>query len=124
MADFKEKNAQVLAALVELSEILPKDTFVGDLIFKDGVFEINGLSGQAAALPQIIENSPLFKGAEFVSAITRSSLAPDKEGYRVRMKMELPEKADGGVPSQTPAQATSSVPKIDNRANSNAPRTP
>ena len=124
VADFKEKNAQVLASLVELSEILPKDTFVGDLIFKEGVFEISGLSGQAAALPQIIENSPFFKGAEFVSAITRSSLAPDKEGYRVRMKMELPEKTDGGVPSQMPAQATSSVPKVDNRANSSVPRTP
>ena len=124
VADFKEKNALVLAALVELSEILPKDTFVGDLIFKDGVFEINGLSGQAAALPQIIENSPLFKGAEFVSAITRSSVAPDKEGYRLRMKLELPTKAEVGVSSQTPTQAISAIPKVDNRANSNLPRTP
>ena len=62
LADFKEKNALVLAALVELSQVLPNDTFVSDLIFKEGVFEINGLSGQAAALPQIIDNSPLFKG--------------------------------------------------------------
>jgi hypothetical protein len=42
---------------MELSQVLPNDTFVSDLIFKEGVFEINGLSGQAAALPQIIDNS-------------------------------------------------------------------
>ena len=99
LADFKGRNAQVLAALVELSEVLPKDTFVGDLIFKEGVFEINGLSGQAAALPQIIDNSPLFKDVEFVSAITRSAI--DR-----RAAHPLPQTSPTVSPSASTARST------------------
>ncbi|MGH9426013.1 MAG: PilN domain-containing protein, partial [Terriglobia bacterium] len=110
LAEFKGKNAQVLAALVELSEILPTDTFVADLILKEGVFEINGLSGQAASLPQIIDNSSLFRDVEFVAAITRSAVAPDKEGYRIRMKLETPTKVPGSAPIVGPTTHSKSDP--------------
>lgn len=88
LADFKELNPEALQALTELSQILPKHTVVSDLNFKEGTIQISGLSGEAAALPQIIDNSPLFREAEFVAAITRSSVAPDKEGYRISLKLE------------------------------------
>jgi hypothetical protein len=87
-AGFRELNPELLQALAELSQILPKHTVVSDFNFKEGTIQISGFSGEAAALPQIIDNSPLFREVEFVSAITRSSLAPDKEGYRVSMKLE------------------------------------
>jgi len=115
LVEFKVKNAHVLEALVELSEILPADTFVADLIFKDGVFEINGLSGQAAALPQIIENSPMFKNVEFVAAITRSAVAPDKEGYRVRMLLETARSVPGSLARQTPAQPAIAAPTNESK---------
>ncbi len=88
LAGFKELNPEVLQALAELSQILPKHTVVSDLNLKEGAIQISGLSGEAAALPQIIDNSPQFRDVEFVAAITRSSLAPDKEGFRVSMKLE------------------------------------
>jgi hypothetical protein len=111
LLEYKGKNAQVLAALVELSEILPNDTFVADLILKEGIFEINGHSGQAAALPQIIENSPLFRDVEFVAAITRSTVAPDKEAYRVRLKLEIPARVPGILLSPTAVQSAAADSK-------------
>ncbi|MBM3801031.1 MAG: PilN domain-containing protein [Acidimicrobiia bacterium] len=107
LLDFKAKNAQVLTALVELSELLPQDTFVADLVLKEDTLEISGLSGQAAALPQIIENSPLFRRSEFVSAITRSTVAQDKEAYRVRMRLEEPAKLHGSLRNRLPVQSAS-----------------
>jgi len=124
LVEFKGENAQVLAALVELSDILPKDTFVGDLIFKEGVFEISGLSGQAAALPQIIENSPLFRDVEFVAAITRSAVAQDKEGYRVRMKLEIPAKTTGNLSSETSIQSATVAPTTESQSAPTGQRTP
>ena len=105
VSEYKGRNTEVLGALAELSSILPKDTFVTDLNFKAGVIEINGLSGTAAALPQIIDNSPRFKEVEFVSAITRSTLSADKEGYRLRMKLEVESRPSTSLPGQpTPAK--------------------
>lgn len=108
----KDRNAEVLAALMELSQLLPNDTFVSDLIFKEGIFEISGLSGQAAALPQVIDNSPLFKDVEFVAAITRSAIAADKEGYRLRMKLESQTRGAG---TQTPVQPAVVAPTAQSK---------
>ena len=108
LAGFKELNPEVLQALAELSKVLPKHTVVSDLSFKEGIIQISGLSGEAASLPQVIENSPLFREVEFVSAITRSSLAPDKEGYRITMKLESALKrqsASLGLPTGGPQPA-------------------
>ena len=112
LTDLKGRNAEVLSALMELSQVLPNDTFVSDLIFKEGVFEINGLSGQAAALPQVIDNSPLFKDVEFVAAITRSAIAPDKEGYRLRMKLESQAKVAG---TQAPVRPAGVAPTAQSK---------
>jgi hypothetical protein len=113
LTNIKSRNAEVLSALMELSQILPRDTFVSDLIFKEGIFEINGLSGQAAALPQIIDNSPLFKEVEFVAAITRSAVAPDKEGYRLRMKLGSQTKV---ASTQAPVQPAAVAPVAQSKS--------
>lgn len=108
---FKELNPEVLQALAELSQILPKHTVVSDLNFKDGTIQISGVSGEAASLPQIIDNSPLFREVEFISAITRSNLAPDKEAYRLSMKLESAlkrEAASLSVPKTAPQLAPNS----------------
>lgn len=105
---FRELNPEVLQALAELSQILPKHTVVSDLNLKDGIIQISGVSGEAASLPQIIDNSSLFREVEFISAITRSSLAPDKEGYRLSLKLESALKrqsASLNVPKTAPRPA-------------------
>ena len=55
---------------------------------EDGVVRIQGTSGQAAALPQILEDSRYFKEVELVSAITRN--AQGRESYRIQARLEIP----------------------------------
>jgi type IV pilus assembly protein PilN len=83
---FRKSNDMALAALNELSIVLPETTFVMDFTLKDQTIEINGMSESAAALPQILDNSPYFKGAEFIAPITRDGSG--RELYRIRMQLE------------------------------------
>jgi Tfp pilus assembly protein PilN len=84
--ELKSSHRQSLDALNELSVVLPASTAVLDLTLKNQTIEIFGSSEGAAALPQLLDNSPVFKEAEFVAPITRDSLG--REIYRIRMKLE------------------------------------
>ena len=84
----KNLNAELLAALANLSLILPKDSMVIELSLKDGIIRLLGTSGSAAALPKILEDSPYFKSAAFVAAITRDS--QERERYRIQASLEKP----------------------------------
>jgi hypothetical protein len=56
---------------------------------KNQTVDIYGASESAAALPQILDNSPYLKEAEFIGSITKDGSG--KEIYRIRMKMEVGE---------------------------------
>lgn len=84
--NFKKENSQLLAALNELSVILPSDSWIMDLSCRNNTFEIYGISSSATSLPQLIDNSPLFKGSEFVAPVARDSNG--KEVFRIRMRLE------------------------------------
>jgi len=86
LMNFKKSNSLALEALNELSKILPGNTWVFDLNMRNQAIEISGASESAAALPQILDNSPYFKEAEFVAPILKD--ASGKEIYRIRMKLE------------------------------------
>jgi Tfp pilus assembly protein PilN len=86
LSSFRKSHSQILAALNELSRILPKDTWVNDLTLKRNEIEFSGMSEGASRLPQILDNSPFFEGAEFVGSITRD--ANGKEICRLHMKLE------------------------------------
>jgi len=87
LTEFRKTNDRILEALNELSKILPKNTWVYDLNLRNETIEIYGASGAAAALPQILDNSPSFKEAEFVAPILKDGQG--NEVYRLRMKLEL-----------------------------------
>lgn len=87
LATFKKSNRLPLEVLNEVSKILPKNAWVLDFNMKKDVIELSGPSDEAAALPQILDNSPYFRDAEFVAPIVKD--ANGKEVYRIRMKMEL-----------------------------------
>ena len=86
LTNFKKSNSVALEALNELSKILPKNTWLFDFNMKNSMIEIYGASEAAAALLQILDNSPHLKEAEFVGSITKDGSG--KEIYRIRMKME------------------------------------
>jgi Tfp pilus assembly protein PilN len=86
LSSFRKSHSQILAALNELSRILPKDTWINDLTLKRREIEFAGFSDGASRLPQILDNSPFFEGAEFIGSITRDSNG--KEVCRIRMTLE------------------------------------
>jgi len=86
LVGFQRSNTKLLVALNELSTILPKTTYLMDLTYRNQAFEIYGLSDSATALPQIIDNSPQFRGAEFIAPITRDGTG--KEIFRIRMQLK------------------------------------
>jgi len=101
LLELKGSNRQALDALNELSKILPKNTWVFDFNMRNQAMEVYGASESAAALPQILDNSPYFRETEFIAPILRDGQG--NEVYRIRMKLEQP-----GSPAlpQSPAQAS------------------
>jgi len=96
LAEFRNSNQRVLDAFNELSKILPKNTWVFDFNMRNQAMEVYGASEAAAALPQILDNSPYFKEAEFIAPILKDGQG--NEVYRIRMKIE---QAGSGEASQS-----------------------
>ena len=107
----RHRNAHLLAALAELSLIVPRDSMVRLFNLEDGVVRIQGTSGQAAALPKILEDSRHFKEVELVSAINRDSQG--RETYHIQAGLEdpLPLQGTPGKPGALPAPASGNSPR-------------
>ena len=102
----KHRNQALLAALADLSLIWPQDSMVTLFNLEDGVIRVQGTSGQAAALPQILEDSRYFKEVELVSAITRN--AEGRESYRIQARLEAPlSPVEDPGPAEVPAPPAS-----------------
>ena len=104
----RHRNPRLLAALAELSLILPRDSMVRLFNLEDGVIRIQGTSGQAAALPKILEDSGYFKEVELVSAINRDSKG--RETYHIQAGLQDP--AGPAEPSAPPAGAPNSPQEV------------
>jgi len=109
LMNFKKSHRLALDALNELSKILPGNTWVSDLNMKTEAIEISGASESAAALPQILDNSPYFKEAEFVAPILKD--ASGKEIYRIRMKLEGGPGSLVWLPSEGPSHGVAPTEK-------------
>ena len=104
----RHRNPRLLAALAELSLILPRDSMVRLFNLEDGVIRIQGTSGQAAALPKILEDSGYFKEVELVSAINRDSKG--RETYHIQAGLQDP--SGPAEPSAPPAGAPDSPREV------------
>lgn len=74
-----------LPLLHQLSQSLPRDTWLTNIKFKKGEMEIKGFSPSASKLIPLIEKSPSFKKTGFVGSITRE---PIGEKFTIRAKLE------------------------------------
>lgn len=86
LREIRKSNSLALEILRELSNVLPKNTFLTDLNLKNEIVEFSGVSESATVLPQMLDNSPYFKDVEFVAPITRD--VSGREFCRVRLKLE------------------------------------
>lgn len=72
--------------LKELTSIIPADTSLNSYFFREDSVEIGGLAPSSSSLLPVLENSPLFRGAEFSSDIV--SQAKDLERFKIRLYLE------------------------------------
>ena len=69
-----ELNPTKLQLLAELSQIIPKDTWIKKIQFKKKNIELNGVSKNASQLIPIIEESIHFRDTHFVGTIINESI--------------------------------------------------
>tara|TARA_B100000929_G_scaffold266253_1_gene233802 strand:- start:31 stop:588 length:558 start_codon:yes stop_codon:yes gene_type:complete len=67
-------NPTKLPLLVELSQIIPKDTWIKKIQFKKEKAELKGVSKNASQLVPIIEKSSHFRDTHFVGTIITESI--------------------------------------------------
>jgi Tfp pilus assembly protein PilN len=75
-----------LEALRELAKILPPEAWINSYQYQDGVLTISGYGSSAAALQKLIEDSPIFRDAQFASSITRDPSGKDR--FTIRTAIE------------------------------------
>jgi general secretion pathway protein L len=71
LPDKKWTNYSPLLILDELSKLLPDDTFVMALEFDGKIVQIQGESGIASKLVEILDASPMFKDVGFKAQLTK-----------------------------------------------------
>ncbi|MBI4474839.1 MAG: PilN domain-containing protein [Acidobacteria bacterium] len=75
-----------LEALRELGRVLPKDTWLTSYHCQDNVMTIGGYSGSAASIQKLLEDSAVFRDAQFTSSIVRDL---DKDRFNIRGSIEV-----------------------------------
>jgi Tfp pilus assembly protein PilN len=76
-----------LEALRELSHILPTGTWLTSYVCQDNAITISGFSESAAAIQKLLEDSAVFRDAQFTSSITRDLAGKDR--FTIRASIEV-----------------------------------
>ena len=120
----RNRNAHLLAALADLSLILPLDSMVRLFNLEDGVVRIQGTSGQAAALPRILQDSRYFREVELISGITRDSKGRESFNIQARLADRLPLAGSPGRPAPPNPSNRPPLPPTDNPGPAEDPPAP
>lgn len=80
-------HVPVLDILLELTTVLPDDTWVSRLILHDGELQIYGESESATSIIQLIEDSNMFSNANFAAPVTKNPRSR-KDRYQVSASIE------------------------------------
>jgi general secretion pathway protein L len=98
LAQKKRKDPIVLDVLNELSKVMPDDTWLNGLQYKDGHLVVQGQSPSASSLIARMETSEAFKNTNFVSPVTKD-VSSGLERFQIASD------AVNGRSSEAPAQA-------------------
>jgi Tfp pilus assembly protein PilN len=77
-----------LEALLELARILPAGTWLTSYQYQDYTVTISGVSDSAATIQKLVEDSALFRDAQFTSSITRDSYGKDRFVIRATIEAQ------------------------------------
>jgi len=76
-----------LEVLLELTAIIPDDTYLNSYFYRNGTVSLQGLSDSATDLISILENSPLLHNVVNSSGITRDALT-GKDRFSITAELE------------------------------------
>ena len=76
-----------LEALRELSRIFPKGTWITGFAYQDNAVTMTGFSDSASSIQKVIEDSPVFRDAQFTTSITRDLSGRDR--FTLRASIEV-----------------------------------
>jgi Tfp pilus assembly protein PilN len=85
---FKNRD-YALEAMRELTKLLPPTAWISNYSYQDGTVSITGLAVAATEIQKAVEDSPLFKDAQFTTATTRD--AKGKDRFTLKATVEVPQ---------------------------------
>jgi Tfp pilus assembly protein PilN len=83
-----QSHDYVLESLIELTRVLPSSAFMASYGYQDGAITISGFAQSASEIQNLLESSPVFKGVEFTTGVTRD--ASGKDRFTLKMVLEGP----------------------------------
>jgi general secretion pathway protein L len=88
----KREQPQMTDLLREVTDLLPDDTWVQTLNYRDGEVDIRGESAQATALIGLLEQGPGISGATFRSPVMQVAQS-GKERFHIAFTYSRPSPA-------------------------------
>ncbi len=76
--DIVKNKSHRTALLAELTRVIPDDTWIKQLSFKKGNFEIEGIGKSGAKVLTLLENSPKFDHVSFTSSVVKDKNGKEK----------------------------------------------
>ena len=67
----ENQDRRMIQFLKELTDKIPSDAYLTTLRYRNGRIEMDGFANKSSELIQILENSPMFRNAQFTSPITQ-----------------------------------------------------
>ena len=86
LVSLRNKQAMIIDILKELTTLIPKSAWLKELQMNGNVIHLVGVAASASDLVTILEDSPLFYDAVFLSAITKDN--DGNEMFRIGVKIE------------------------------------
>lgn len=87
LAGHFQQRDQNVEALLEMSRMLPPATWLTNYTYQNEMFAISGFADSASEVQKLIEDSPLFKDAQFTASVTRDPVGQDR--FSLRMNLEV-----------------------------------
>ena len=89
----KDKSPALTGLINRLSQLIPNDTWLTHFKFNDDHLQIQGQSPSASVLISVLEASPLFSNARFVSPLTQDKRT-GMERFQIRMDLNSKAEAE------------------------------
>ncbi|MDD3517182.1 MAG: PilN domain-containing protein [Chromatiales bacterium] len=93
LAERRQRDPQPLAALAELSRVLPDSVFITRFDQRDDRITVQGEAERAAPVIDWVQSSPLFHQARFLASVTRDARS-GRERFQLELRLVAPKEGE------------------------------